>query len=105
MAFGRARGVIVWPEVDFPMHDGSILESIPELGCLSADGKYRQFIDPLFPGLWPTLEKIWGFLNDIFPPEYPFHSTFKFAHAPPPPPPNRAQKMRQRRRKHPNTQP
>jgi len=73
VAFGRARGVIVWPEVDFPMHDGSILESIPELGCLSADGKYRQFIDPTFPDLWPTMGKIWGFLDAIFPKEYPFH--------------------------------
>lgn len=73
VAFGRARGVIVWPELDFPTHDASILASVPELGCLSADGKYRQFIDPTFPGLWPTMNKIWGFLNDIFPPEYPFH--------------------------------
>jgi hexosaminidase len=73
VAFGRARGVIVWPEVDFPMHDGSILASIPELGCLSPDGSYRMYIDPTYPLLWETMGKIWGPLNAIFPPETPFH--------------------------------
>jgi len=73
VAFGRARGVIVWPEVDFPFHSASILSSIPELGCLSPDGKSRMFIDPTFPDLWPTMGKIFGSLNQIFPPEFPIH--------------------------------
>jgi len=73
VAFGRARGVIVWPEVDFPFHSASILESIPDLGCLAPDGKSRQFIDPSFADLWPTMDKIFGPLNAIFPPETPFH--------------------------------
>ena len=73
VAFGRARGVIVWPEVDFPFHSSSILASIPQLGCLAPDGKSRQFIDPTFVDLWPTMAKVFGPLHDIFPPEYPVH--------------------------------
>ena len=73
VAFGRARGVIVWPEVDFPFHSASILAAIPQLGCLAPDGKSRQFIDPTFADLWPTMAKVFGPLHDIFPPEYPVH--------------------------------
>ena len=73
VAFGRARGVIVYPEIDFPSHSEGLLQSLPEMGCLSADGTYRMYIDPLFPDLWPTMDKIFSTVNEIFPPEYPFH--------------------------------
>ena len=73
VAFGRARGVVVWPEVDFPFHSASILASLPSLGCLAPDGVSRMFIDPTFSGLWPTMGKVFGVLNEVFPPQYPFH--------------------------------
>ena len=74
VAFGRARGIIVYPEVDFPSHSQVLLASVPELGCLSpGPNPYRMYIDPLFPDLWPTMDKVFRGLNDIFPPEYPFH--------------------------------
>ena len=74
VAFGRLRGIIVWPEVDFPSHSQGLLASIPEMGCLTpGPNAYRQYIDPTYPELWPTMDKIFGVLNAIFPPEYPFH--------------------------------
>jgi hypothetical protein len=74
VAFGRMRGIIVWPEVDFPAHSSVILETIPEMGCLlPGPNGYRQYIDPLYADLWPTMDKIFGEINEIFPPEYPFH--------------------------------
>jgi hexosaminidase len=74
VAFGRARGIIVYPEVDFPSHSQVLLASVPELGCLSpGPNPYRIYIDPQFPDLWPTMDKVFRGLNDIFPPEYPFH--------------------------------
>lgn len=52
-----------------------ILDSIPELGCLTpGPDASRQFIDPLFPDLWPTMAAVFAGLNAVFPPEYPFHS-------------------------------
>ena len=27
----------------------------------------RRFIDPLYPDLWPTMDKIFAMLNDVFP--------------------------------------
>ena len=77
VAFGRARGVIVYPEIDFPSHSEGLLQSMPEMGCLSAPDKnnntYRMYIDPLYPDLWPTMDKIFAVVNDVFPPEYPIH--------------------------------
>jgi len=72
VAFGRARGIVVWPEVDFPSHSQGLLASLPEMGCV-APGGGRIYIDPLFAGLWPTMDKLFSGLNEIFPPEYPFH--------------------------------
>jgi len=74
VAFGRARGIIVWPEVDFPGHSSILLETFPEMGCLlPPPNSYRQYIDPLWPDLWPTMAKVFNGINKIFPPEYPFH--------------------------------
>ena len=44
------------------------------MGCLlPGPNGYRQYIDPLFADLWPTMDQIFGESNEIFPPEYPFH--------------------------------
>jgi len=76
VAYGADRGIVLYPEIDFPSHSGSLLSAIPEMGCLTPPGpnpQYRQYIDPLYPQLWPTMVKIFRGLNAIFPPEYPFH--------------------------------
>ena len=74
VAFGRLRGIVVYPEVDFPSHSQGLLQSIPEMGCLTnGPNPYRQYIDPTYPLLWPTMDKIFSVINDIFPPEYPIH--------------------------------
>lgn len=74
VAFGRARGIVFYPEVDFPSHSQGLLASIPEMGCLTpGPNPYRQYIDPTYPQLWPTMFSIFENLNAIFPPEYPFH--------------------------------
>ena len=74
VAFGRSRGIIVYPEVDFPSHSQGLLTSIPEMGCLSpGPNSYRMYIDPLNPDLWPTMDKIFAVINEVFPPSYPIH--------------------------------
>jgi len=74
VAYGRSRGIIVWPEIDFPSHSQGLLASIPEMGCLTAGpNPYRQYIDPLYPKLWETMDGIFQDVNTAFPPEYPFH--------------------------------
>jgi len=70
--FGRMRGVMVYPEIDFPSHSQGILASIPEMGCSLPNGD-RVYIDPMYGELWSTMGKIFGGLNAIFPPQYPFH--------------------------------
>ena len=74
VAYGRLRGIILYPEVDFPSHSQGLLESIPLMGCLTpAPNPYRVFIDPTYPDLWETMDKIFSPLNAIFPHHYPFH--------------------------------
>ena len=74
VAFGRARGIVVYPEVDFPSHSQGLLQVIPEMGCLTPPpNPYRVYIDPTYPELWPTMDKIFGDLLSLFPPEYPVH--------------------------------
>lgn len=74
VAYGRARGIVVFPEVDFPSHSQGLLTSIPEMGCLTpAPNSYRQYIDPAYPALWQTMAAIWRGLDAVFPKEYPFH--------------------------------
>jgi hexosaminidase len=72
VAYGRLRGIVLWPEVDFPSHSQGLLRSIPEMGCVDPNGD-RIYIDPTYPLLWSTMDKIYGVLNTIFPPQYPFH--------------------------------
>ena len=44
------------------------------MGCLTpGPNPSRIYIDPTYPQLWQTMDKIFGVLNGIFPPEYPFH--------------------------------
>lgn len=74
VVYGRLRGVVVWPEVDFPSHSQGLLDSLPEMGCLTpGPHPSRVYIDPVYPELWPTMDKIFRPLNDVFPPSYPFH--------------------------------
>lgn len=76
--YGRLRGILVVPEIDFPRHVSAAIRAIPSLGCYfpPKDGSpgYRALIDPTFPLLWPVLLKgIWSTLDKVFPPESPFH--------------------------------
>ena len=75
VAFGRLRGVIVFPEIDFPSHSSGLFAALPALGCqVGAPGQtYPALIDPLYPDLMSNLASIFGALNDVFPPSYPFH--------------------------------
>ena len=74
VAYGRARGIVVFPEVDFPSHSQGIFASIPEMGCLTpGPNAYRQYIDPAYPLLWQTMDQLWRGLDAVFPKEYPFH--------------------------------
>ena len=74
VAYGRLRGIVVYPEVDFPSHSQGLLQSIPEMGCLlPPPNAYRVYIDPTYPQLWQTMDDIFSIINDIFPPAYPIH--------------------------------
>ncbi len=69
IAYGRAHGVVVYPEVDFPAHGAEILKaSYPGITCDSCG-----LFDPLYPGLWDILRDIYTAMDEVFPPEYPFH--------------------------------
>ena len=86
--YGRERGVVVYPEIDFPAH-GDILTAVyPGMACYIPQG-YTTLFNPQYPELWSILRDIYAAMDAIFPPTYPFHigvspcSSPIFARAPP----------------------
>ena len=70
--YGRERGVVVFPEVDFPSHSGILTKVYPEMACWMPEG-YATLINPLYADLWPIMRDIYGAVDALFPPEYPIH--------------------------------
>ena len=70
--YGRERGVVVFPEVDFPAH-GDILTAVyPGMACWMPQG-YATLFNPLYGDLWPILRDIFSAVDAMFPAEYPIH--------------------------------
>ena len=68
--YGRERGVVVYPEIDFPAH-GDILTAVyPGMACWMPEG-YSTLFNPLYPNLWPILRDIYAAVAGMFPAEYP----------------------------------
>ena len=65
VAYARARGVRVLPEVDAPAHMSVVEEAYPELLATAADGR-RCALDPSNPRTWEFLAAVWRELADIF---------------------------------------
>lgn len=70
--YARVRGVVLYPELDFPSHSGSLYNVYPNFGCyVPPPVGYRVLIDPLFPGLWQLMEDIFADVDAMFPAAYP----------------------------------
>jgi hexosaminidase len=72
--YARVRGVVLYPELDFPAHSASLYNVYPTIGCyVPPPVGYRVLIDPLFPGLWALLTDIFADVDALFPKAYPVH--------------------------------
>ena len=77
VAYARARGIQVLPEIDMPGHASAIAVAYPEL--MSAPGPYQMnyawgvhlpTLDPSNPAVYEFADKIFAELADIFPFDY-----------------------------------